>query len=136
MENMKPVIELKKIDAVLFDLDGVLTATSRVHSACWKRMFDGFLQGYYEKIGEPFIPFDIEKDYKPYVDGKLRDEGVKSFLASRNIEMPYGEIDNPPGNDTICGLANTKFKMVREVLETEGVDVFDGSVSKSSDALR
>lgn len=128
MENIKPVLELKKFDAVLFDLDGVLTATSRVHSACWKRMFDGFLQGYYEKKGESFIPFDIEKDYKPYVDGKLRDEGVNSFLLSRKIELPYGEVDAPPGNDTVCGLANTKFKMVREVLETEGVDVFEGSV--------
>ena len=128
MENTKPVLELKKFDAVLFDLDGVLTATARVHSACWKRMFDGFLKGYYEKEGETFISFDIEKDYKPYVDGKLRDEGVKSFLLSRNIELPYGEIDDPPGNDTVCGLANTKFKMVRQVLETEGVDVFEGSV--------
>jgi len=128
MENIKPVLELKKIDAVLFDLDGVLTATSRVHSACWKRMFDGFLQTYYGKKGESFIPFDIEKDYKPYVDGKLRDEGVKSFLLSRKIELPYGKIDDPPGDDTVCGLANAKFKMVREVLETEGVDVFEGSV--------
>ena len=128
MENIKPVLELKKIDAVLFDLDGVLTATARVHSACWKRMFDGFLQSYYEKKGESFIPFDIEKDYKLYVDGKLRDEGVKSFLLSRNIKLPYGNIDDPPGKDTVCSLANTKFKMVREVLETEGVDIFEGSV--------
>ena len=128
MENTKPVFELKKIDAVLFDMDGVLTATARVHSACWKRMFDGFLQSYYEKKGESFIPFDIEKDYKLYVDGKLRDEGVKSFLLSRNIKLPYGNIDDPPGRDTLCSLANIKFKMVRDVLETEGVDVFEGSV--------
>ncbi len=128
MEAVKPVLNLKKIDAVLFDLDGVLTATSKVHSACWKRMFDQFLESYYEKKGEPFRAFDIENDYKPYVDGKLRDEGVNSFLLSRGIKLPYGKIDDPPGNDTVCGLANIKFKMVREVLETEGVDVFEGSV--------
>ena len=128
MEAVKPVLNLKKIDAVLFDLDGVLTATSKVHSACWKRMFDQFLESYYEKKGEPFKAFEIESDYKLYVDGKLRDEGVNSFLLSRGIEMPYGKIDDPPGNDTVCGLANIKFKMVREVLETEGVDVFEGSV--------
>jgi len=124
----KPVLDLKKIDAVLFDLDGVLTATSRIHSACWKRMFDNFLEGYYEKKGESFRPFEIETDYKLYVDGKLRDDGVNSFLLSREIKLPYGKTDGPPGNDTVCGLANAKFKMVREVLETEGVDVFEGSI--------
>jgi len=123
-----PVLDLKKIDAVLFDLDGVLTATSRVHSACWKRMFDGFLKDYYAEKGEPFVPFDIDRDYKRYVDGRLRDEGVNSFLSSRGIKLSYGKIDDPPGNDTVCGLANIKFKMVRDVIETEGVDVFDGSV--------
>jgi beta-phosphoglucomutase family hydrolase len=128
MGNSKPVLELKKIDAVLFDMDGVLTATARVHSACWKRMFDGFLKSYYEKKGESFVPFDIEKDYKLYVDGKLRDEGVKSFLLSRKIKLPYGNTDDPPGRDTVCSLANIKFKMVRDVLETEGVDVFEGSI--------
>ncbi len=128
MGELMPVLDLKKVDAVLFDLDGVLTATSRIHSACWKRMFDQFLQTYYENRGEPFRAFDVEGDYKPYVDGKLRDEGVNSFLLSRSIEIPYGNIDDPPGNDTVCGLANTKFKMVREVLEKEGVDVFEGSV--------
>ena len=128
MGNSKPVLELKKIDAVLFDMDGVLTATARVHSACWKRMFDEFLKSHYEKKGESFVPFDIEKDYKRYVDGKLRYEGVKSFLLSRNINLPDGNIDDPPGRDTVCGLANIKFKMVREMLETEGVDVFEGSI--------
>lgn len=122
------MIDLAKIDAVLFDLDGVLTATSRIHSLCWKRMFDGFLKEYYAKKGEPFRPFDIDRDYKLYVDGKLRDEGVNSFLLSRGIRLPYGKIDDPPGNGTVCGLANIKFKMVRDVIAAEGVDVFDGSV--------
>jgi beta-phosphoglucomutase family hydrolase len=117
-----------RFDAVLFDLDGVLTATAKVHAACWKRLFDDFLEERAEATGEPLKPFDIDEDYKRYVDGKLRYEGVRSFLGSRGIDLPEGTPDESPNNETVCGLGNRKDAMVHEVLDTEGVDVYEGSV--------
>lgn len=117
-----------KFDAVLFDLDGVLTATAKVHAACWKRLFDEFLEERAKVTGKPMKPFDIDGDYKRYVDGKLRYEGVRSFLGSRGIHLPEGTPDDPPNNGTVCGLGNRKDAMVHEVLEAEGVDVYEGSV--------
>ncbi|NNG47833.1 MAG: beta-phosphoglucomutase family hydrolase [Deltaproteobacteria bacterium] len=117
-----------RFDAVLFDLDGVLTATAKVHAACWKRLFDDFLEERAKAIGEPLKPFDIDEDYKRYVDGKLRYEGVRSFLESRGIDLPEGTPDESPSNETVCGLGNRKDAMVHEVLEAEGVDVYEGSV--------
>lgn len=117
-----------RFDAVLFDLDGVLTATAKVHAACWKNLFDDFLEERAAATGEPLEPFDIAEDYRLYVDGKLRYEGVRSFLGSRGIDLPEGTPDEPPGNRTVCGLGNRKDAMVHEVLETEGVDVYEGSV--------
>ncbi len=122
------MIKREDYDAVLFDLDGVLTETSRIHAACWKKMFDMFLRKYSETNNSAFIPFDLEKDYKQYVDGKLRDEGVKSFLRSRHINMPYGSLKDPPCHETVCGLANMKYQMVHKVLESEGVEAYPGSV--------
>jgi beta-phosphoglucomutase-like phosphatase (HAD superfamily) len=87
---MDATITPQKFDAVLFDMDGVLTATAKVHAASWKRMFDDFLVKRAVETGEPFKPFDIKTDYKLYVDGKLRDEGVRSFLESRGINLPFG----------------------------------------------
>jgi len=117
-----------RFDAVLFDLDGVLTATAKVHATCWKRLFDEFLEERAAAIRKPLKPFDIVEDYKLYVDGKLRYEGVRSFLGSRGIDLPEGTPDEPPNNRTVCGLGNRKDAMVHEVLEAEGVDVYEGSV--------
>ncbi|MFQ5798856.1 MAG: HAD family hydrolase [Bacteroidota bacterium] len=117
-----------RFDAVLFDLDGVLTDTAKIHAACWKRMFDDFLRQRAVENDEPFRPFDIATDYKLYVDGKPRFDGVRSFLESRGIHLPYGDPDSPPDNETICGLGNRKDEMVKEALESEGVEVYDGSV--------
>lgn len=117
-----------RFDAVLFDLDGVLTATAKVHAACWKRLFDEFLEERAADTGEPLKSFDIVEDYKRYVDGKLRYEGVRSFLESRGIDLPAGTPEDPPGNWTVCGLGNRKDAMVQEVLEAKGVDVYEGSV--------
>ncbi len=113
-----------RFDAVLFDLDGVLTATASVHAACWKQMFDEYLG----RTGEPFEPFDAEHDYKPYVDGKPRYDGVKSFLASRGIELPWGDPDDPPGDATICALGNRKNVLFNEVLRRDGPEVYLRSV--------
>ena len=89
-------LDLSAFGAVLFDLDGVLTATARVHSRCWKRMFDEFLTQYYTERGLPCVPFDPVGDYRDYVDGKPRAEGIRSFLASRGIELPWGNADDAP----------------------------------------
>jgi beta-phosphoglucomutase family hydrolase len=118
-----------RFDAVLFDLDGVLTATARVHAAAWKEAFDEFLKRRADKKNEAFKPFDLKADYEDYVDGKPRNDGVKSFLASRNIELPYGNPDDPPDKETVCGLGNRKNKLFEEALKSGGVQVFDGSVA-------
>ena len=118
-----------RFDAVLFDLDGVLTDTAKVHAACWKRMFDDFLRQRAAEYDEPFRPFDIATDYKLHVDGKPRFDGVRSFLESRGIHLPYGDPDSPPNNETICGLGNRKNEMVKEALESEGVEAYEGSVA-------
>ena len=114
--------------AVLFDLDGVLTDTASIHSDCWKRMFDEFLRERAERSGEPFVEFDIAGDYHRYVDGKPRYDGVRSFLASRNIELPDGDPGDPPGSDTVCALGNRKNTLVNEVVERDGVTPYPGSI--------
>lgn len=122
-------ISSSQFDAVLFDLDGVLTATAKIHAACWKRTFDGFLKQRAEKTHEPYEPFDLENDYKLYVDGKMRYVGVQSFLASRSIQLPYGSSTDSPGYDTVCALGNYKDVFFDEVLYSEGVEVYRGSVA-------
>lgn len=121
-------VERGKFDAVLLDLDGVLTATARLHAAAWKQMFDDYLRKRSETIGEPFLPFDIATDYKEYIDGKLRYDGVRSFLASRGIRLPDGEPSDSPDQETVCGLGNRKNKLVRDLMHREGVDVFESTV--------
>ena len=105
------------VDAVVFDLDGVVTLTASVHAAAWKRLFDEYLDGRAAKRGEPFVPFEIESDYHTYVDGKPRIEGVRSFLASRGIELPPGSPEDGPNDPTAWGLGNRKNGYFREVLE-------------------
>jgi beta-phosphoglucomutase family hydrolase len=122
-------ITSSQFDAVLFDLDGVITATAKVHAACWKRVFDGFLKQRAEKADEPFQPFDLQNDYKLYVDGKMRYTGVQSFLESRGIQFAYGESSDPPGYDTVCALDNFKDVFFEQVLHSEGVEVYEGSVA-------
>jgi beta-phosphoglucomutase family hydrolase len=126
---MDTIITPQKFDAVLFDMDGVLTATAKVHAASWKRMFDDFLKKRTAESGEPFIPFDIKTDYKLYVDGKLRDEGVSSFLESRDIKLPFGEAGDPPDRETVIGLGNRKNELVNKIIKTEGVDIYEGSIA-------
>jgi beta-phosphoglucomutase family hydrolase len=123
------IITPQKFDAVLFDMDGVLTATAKVHAASWKKMFDGFLKKRAAETGQPCKPFDIKTDYKLYVDGKLRDEGVRSFLESRSIKLPFGEAGDPPERETVSGLGNRKNELVNKIIETEGVDIYEGSIA-------
>lgn len=115
------------IRAALFDLDGVLTDTASVHKKAWKAMFDDFLRRRAESMGETFTPFDLQTDYLTYVDGKKREDGVRSFLASRGIELPEGGPDDAPSRETVHGLGNAKNDMFQQILRTDGVEVFDGS---------
>src|SRR6058998_1704465 len=94
------------VKALLFDLDGVLTQTAKVHAAAWKQMFDEFLRKRAEETGEKFVPFDKGDDYDKYVDGLPRYDGVRSFLESRGIKLPEGTPDDPPAADTVHGLGN------------------------------
>ncbi len=119
---------LTKLKGVIFDLDGVITGTARVHALAWESMFNDFLKKNAEKENIPFAPFDSDYDYLQYVDGKPRPEGVKSFLKSRGIELPFGELDDSPDSDTICGMGNRKNLDFQKVLRREGPDVFETSV--------
>ena len=116
------------IRACLFDLDGVLTQTAKVHAAAWKEMFDEFLRTRAEQTGEPFVPFDPVHDYDKYVDGLPRYDGVRSFLASRGIELPEGEPTDPPAAETIMGLGNRKNEIVLQMIREQGVQPYEGSV--------
>jgi beta-phosphoglucomutase family hydrolase len=123
------IIAPQQYDAVLFDLDGVLTMTMKIHASCWKRMFDAYLQDRSARFGETHQPFDSVSDYQAYVDGKLRYDGVRSFLASRRIVLPEGIPADTPDLDTVCGLGNRKDLLVREMIAGEGVEVLEGSLA-------
>jgi beta-phosphoglucomutase family hydrolase len=116
------------IRGCLFDLDGVLTQTAKVHDAAWKQMFDEFLRERAERTGEQFVPFDPVADYDEYVDGKPRADGTRSFLASRGITLPEGSDDDPPEADTVHGLGNRKNVIVLQKIREDGVDAYPGSV--------
>jgi beta-phosphoglucomutase family hydrolase len=116
------------VTACLFDLDGVLTQTAKVHAAAWKEMFDDYLRGRAAEQGEEFVPFDPVRDYDEYVDGKPRYEGVRSFLDSRGIELPQGTPDDPPDAQTIDGLGNRKNELVLAMIRERGVEPYEGSV--------
>jgi trehalose 6-phosphate phosphatase len=117
------------LEAVIFDLDGVVTLTASVHAAAWKRLFDEFLERRAKETGEPFVPFDLQGDYPTYVDGKPRIEGVKSFLASREIELPEGTPEDGPDESTAWGLGNRKNTYFQTVLDERGAEVDARTVS-------
>jgi len=121
-------ISADRFDAVLFDLDGVITDTAAVHARAWKTMFDAYLRHHAEVTGTAFEPFTIERDYKTYVDGKPRYDGVRSFLQSRGIDLPEGTPADPADAETVCGLGNRKNELVNQLIDDEGVVVYDGSV--------
>jgi beta-phosphoglucomutase family hydrolase len=116
------------VTALLFDLDGVLTQTAKVHAAAWKQMFDAYLQDQAAKTGAPFVPFDAVHDYGEYVDGKPRYDGVRSFLASRDIELPEGDSSDPATAETVRGLGNRKNELVLRLIREQGVEPYEGSV--------
>ena len=116
-------------DAVIFDMDGVITKTALTHAAAWKKMFDEYLRKREVEHGEKFIEFTHAGDYLPYVDGKPRYKGVAAFLESRGIDIPFGDTSDLPGIETCCGLGNGKNEAFNEVLENEGVEVYPSTVA-------
>jgi beta-phosphoglucomutase family hydrolase len=116
------------VRACLFDLDGVLTQTAKVHAAAWKQMFDEFLRSRAAQSGGRFVPFDEVEDYDRYVDGKPRADGVRSFLRSRGIELPEGAADDPPERETVAGLGKRKNEIVLRLIHEHGVAPYEGSV--------
>ena len=122
-DNLAALVTRDKYDAVLFDLDGVLTSTAAIHADAWKRMFDDYLRS----RPEPFRAFEME-DYRRYVDGRPRYEGVRTFLESRGIHLPGGDKDEPPNDRTIAGLGNRKDALVKQAIEEGKVQPFAGSM--------
>jgi len=113
-----------EITACLFDLDGVLTGTAALHKAAWKQTFGSFLR---ERDGSGYRAF-VDEDYAEYVDGRPRMDGVREFLASRNISLPDGGPDDPVTHHTVYGLANRKNQLVLRIIEQRGVNPYPGSV--------
>ncbi|HEX5912786.1 MAG TPA: HAD-IA family hydrolase [Rubrobacter sp.] len=116
-------------EAWLFDLDGVITDTASVHAAAWKGTFDEYLKVVSEREESSYEPFEIDPDYYRYVDGKPRYAGVDSFLRSRGIIVVWGDPNDPPSRETVCGIGNRKNALFNEVLRLRGVEVFESSVA-------
>ena len=116
------------IEACLFDLDGVLTQTAKVHARAWKETFDAFLKERARRAGEELRPFDEVVDYDEYVDGKAREDGVRSFLAARQFSLPEGSEGDLPEAETVHGLANRKDALFLQLIRTHGVESYEGSV--------
>jgi len=119
------VITKRSYDAVIFDLDGVITKTAVIHAAAWKKLFDWHLE---KREGKDFKPFDSDKDYRRYVDGEPRYKGVKNFLESRGIKLDYGSLDDDPDRETVCGLGSKKNTFFHEEIKKQGVEVYDDAL--------
>ena len=115
-------------NAAIFDMDGVITRTAAVHSLAWKKMFDEYLRYREGKYNESFREFTHTGDYRAYVDGRPRYKGVEAFLKSRGIDIPIGEPNDDPRQETACGLGNRKNEFFNQVIKEEGVGVYESTV--------
>ncbi len=120
----------------VFDLDGVITQTARIHAKAWKKTFDQFLQYRSQKTGKNYKYFTYDDDYLSYVDGKPRYQGVKSFLDSRDINIPYGEPTDTPEMETICGIGNHKNELFRTIIAKDGAVIYETTVAFIKDLLK
>ncbi|NIN70377.1 MAG: beta-phosphoglucomutase family hydrolase [Gemmatimonadetes bacterium] len=123
-------VSREAFDAVIFDLDGVVTRTARLHARAWKQVFDEFLARWKWGNGGSHDPFDIERDYTEHVDGKPRYDGVRDFLASRGIELPEGDPGDGPDVESVCGLGNRKNELYNDLLDQGGVEIFEDTVAQ------
>jgi trehalose 6-phosphate phosphatase len=126
--EIRVILNARDFDAAIFDMDGVVTQTATIHAAAWKRLFDEYLAERDTRGGNDFEPFNIDADYRRYVDGRPRYDGVEAFLASRGIFLPRGSPQDPPGRETVCGLGNRKDLYFLAQVESEGVRAFEGTV--------
>ena len=124
-----PSTMLHRLEAVIFDMDGVVTETATVHAAAWKRLFDDYLRARSWRTGEPFTPFDAGTDYLAHVDGRNRYDGVHGFMASRGITLPWGDPSDPPMAETVCGLGNRKDELFRRRLAEDGAHAYPSTVA-------
>ncbi|MBN2778662.1 MAG: beta-phosphoglucomutase family hydrolase [Bacteroidales bacterium] len=122
-------------DAVIFDLDGVITDTASIHSMAWKQTLDGVIKHYCNLYDKDYVAFDIKGDYLKYVDGKPRYDGVESFLNSRNIILPYGTPDDESGMLTVCGIGNKKNEIFNNILNEKGAFVFESTIKLINDLI-
>ncbi|HWP35204.1 MAG TPA: beta-phosphoglucomutase family hydrolase [Thermodesulfobacteriota bacterium] len=129
MSARGPELDLEEVPALLFDLDGVLTRTAALHAQAWKRLFDEFLAARAAAEGRPFEPFDVERDYRRYVDGKPREAGVRDFLASRGIVLPQTPPPGAPDADSVRTLAARKTRYFEALLRTRGVETYPDAVA-------
>lgn len=126
MATERLTINPELYDAALFDMDGVVTRTAETHARAWKKLFDEYLEK--KSNTDPFLPFDLKNDYVKHVDGKPRYKGVLDFISSRGIDIPYGSIDDAPDKETICGLGNRKNQLFSDLLQKEGIQVYDSTI--------
>ncbi len=129
MDSSPAIISHARLDAVVFDLDGVVTQTSSVHAAAWKALFDSYLRTRAAHEGHDFRAFDEKTDYRLYVDGKPRYDGVRDFLAARGIELPWGQPSDPPGLETVCGLGNSKNVFFNAEVKEHGIKTYPSTVA-------
>jgi beta-phosphoglucomutase family hydrolase len=129
-------VNLAEYEAILSDLDGVITKTARLHAAAWKRLFDDYLKLAAAKAGRTFKPFDLEEDYRVHLDGKPRHDGVRDFLKSRGLSLPLGSTSDQPDRDTLYGLGNQKDAYFDAALQKTGVEVYPGTVEFLRSAKR
>ena len=122
-------------DAVIFDMDGVITKTAVAHSLAWGKMFDEYLHYREKEYREPFREFTHAHDYLSFVDGRPRYKGVETFLDSRGIQIPFGKPEDEPGKETVCGLGNRKNELFNKMLEADGVGVYDSTIKLIKELL-
>jgi alpha,alpha-trehalase len=129
MADVELTLSRERFAAAIFDLDGVVTRTVQVHAAAWKQLFDSFMNERMAQDGEDLHPFDSERDYRQYIDGRPRYQGVKHFLSSRHIDLPMGEPEDSPEFDTVCGLGNRKNLLFQQIVQEQGVAVYECALS-------
>ncbi|WP_162053029.1 beta-phosphoglucomutase family hydrolase [Pontibacter pamirensis] len=127
--TLSQLLSERKIKALILDLDGVITQTAKVHAKAWKKMFDDYLLQRGKQEGVVYKPLEIATDYREYIDGIARYDGVRNFLASRNIVLPEGTAADAPGKETVAGLGNLKNNYFQEVIKQDGVQVYNDTVA-------